>query len=496
MRRILLFVCFAIGLVLSIVLFNALNFRPRATEFPPAAKLSIDADAVAARLAGALAIPTVSYEDRTRIEGENFIRLHDYLNTHFPRTHKALNRETLSRLSLLYTWPGSEASLDPLLLLAHLDVVPAEAGSQDGWRHGPFSGDIAEGHVWGRGALDDKASVLAQMEAVELLLARGFKPRRTVYLAFGHDEEVGGQDGAARIADLLRTLRVRPAMVLDEGGAVMRGSLPGIAGPVALVGIAEKGYLSLMLSAEGEGGHSSMPPPNTTVGIVSGAVSRLEREPLPLRLTQPVQAMFEHAGPHMSFGRRLLFANLWLSRSLVTRTMATQPASNAMVRSTAAATMFSGSPKQNILPERAAAVVNFRILPGDTRDSVLAYVARVIDDKRVSLNVLPFNSEPSPMAPVEDPAFAMLEATIQQTLGQAAGREPLIVAPYLVVGATDARWYTTLTPHVYRFQPLRLETDDLRRIHGVNERIAVDNYAELVRFYAQLLLNVNAIELK
>ncbi|HXG27991.1 MAG TPA: M20/M25/M40 family metallo-hydrolase, partial [Nevskiales bacterium] len=261
MRRILLFAGLALGLVLSIALFNALNFRPRAGEYPPPAKLAIEPEAAARRLAGALAIPTVSHEDRDRIDETAFLRLQDYLGTQFPRVHRVLNRETVSQLSLLYTWPGSEAGLDPLLLLAHLDVVPVEPGREHDWQRPPFGGDIADGYVWGRGALDDKASALAQLEAVELLLARGFKPRRTIYLAFGHDEEVGGRDGAARIAELLHKLQVRPALVLDEGGAVMQDGMLGLSGPVALVGIAEKGYLSLMLSAEDSGGHSSMPPP-------------------------------------------------------------------------------------------------------------------------------------------------------------------------------------------------------------------------------------------
>jgi carboxypeptidase PM20D1 len=496
MRRILLFASLALGLLLTIALFNALNFRPRAAEYPPAAKLSIDTQAVAARLAGALAIPTISRDDPARMDSASFIRLHDYLVSRFPRTHQTLNRETVSQLSLLYTWPGTEASLDPLLLLAHLDVVPVEGSSESNWTHAPFSGDITDGYIWGRGALDDKSSVLAQLEAVELLLARGFKPRRTIYLAFGHDEEVGGQDGAARIAELLHKLRVRPAMVLDEGGPVMRDAIEGLSGSAALIGIAEKGYLSLMLSASDTGGHSSMPPPNTTVGLVARAVARLEENPLPLRLTEPVRALFEHVGPHMGFGKRLLFANLWLSGPLVERALSAKPSSNAMVRSTTAVTMFTGSPQQNQLPARAAAVVNFRILPGDSRESILKHAAEVIDDPRVEFSVLPFNSEPSPVSPVTSPAYAMLETTIQQTLGAAAGRDPLVVAPYLVVGATDARWYAALTPHVYRFLPLRMTTEDLQRMHGTNERISIENYAELVRFYAQLLLNVNAVELK
>ncbi len=496
MRRVFLFACLALGLVITVSLFNALNFRPRASEYPAGTKLAIDSQAAARRLAGALAIPTLSHEDRNLVNEDAFKALHGYLATQFPLSHRALNRETVSELSLLYTWPGSEAGLDPLLLLAHLDVVPPESGTTTAWKHGPFSGDIADGYVWGRGALDDKSSVMAQMEAVELLLARGFKPRRTIYLAFGHDEEVGGQDGSARIAELLLKLRVRPAMILDEGGAIMKGSLPGVTEPVALVGIAEKGYLSLLLSVEDEGGHSSMPPPFTTVGLVSRAIARLENAPMPLRLTEPVSAMFDGVGPHMSFGRRLLFSNLWLSEGIVKRALTDLPSSNAMVRTTAAATMFSGSPKQNVLPSRAAAVINFRILPGDTRKSVVEYAREVIDDERVRLSVLPFNSEPSPVSPTQGPAYAMLETTIQQVLGQAAGQEPLIVAPYLTMGATDSRWYTGLSPHIYRFTPLRLSKEDLARVHGRDERIGIDNYAELVRFYAQLLINVNAVELK
>lgn len=492
MKRFVVLTLLVAGLVFSVALFNALNFRPRVADHPPATKLDVDAETVAQHLAGALAIPSISHEDPALVDSAAFKQLHAYLAAQFPRLHATLNRETVSELSLLYVWPGTEAELDPLLLLAHLDVVPVEAGSEEGWTQKPFGGAIADGYVWGRGALDDKASVLAQMEAIELLLARGFKPRRTIYLAYGHDEEVGGQDGAARIAAMLHRLGVQPAMVLDEGGAVMSGTIPGVEKPVALVGIAEKGYLSLMLSTEAEGGHSSMPPDNSTVGIVARAVARLEAQPLPLRLTEPVEAMFAQVGPHMSFLRRLAMANLWLSAPLIERALAGKPSSNAMVRSTTAATMFSGSPKQNILPARAAAVVNFRLLPGDTREAVIQHVTKTVDDPRVTITALAFGSEASPISPVDVPAYAMIEATIQQVLEG----DTLVVAPYLVVGATDARWYSALTPHIYRFQPLRLETADLARLHGTNERIAVENYAEMVRFYAQLLLNVNAVELK
>jgi carboxypeptidase PM20D1 len=299
---------------------------------------------------------------------------------------------------------------------------------------------------------------------------------------------VGGRDGAARISDMLLRLGVVPGLVLDEGGAVVSGSVPGVETPVALVGIAEKGYLSLALTAESPGGHSSMPPRNSAVGILAHAVARLEDEQMPTRLTEPVREMFSHVGPHMPFPRKLVLANLWLSRPFLERSLSGAASTNAIVRTTTAATMFTGSTKQNVLPARAAAVVNFRILPGDSRAAVMEHVTRVVDDPRVSIGTLSFSSEPSPVSPVEDGAYNLIDGTIRQALGGA-----LEVAPYLSVGATDARYYTRLTPRVYRFLPERLAAGDLARVHGTNERIAVDNYAEMIRFYYQLIRNVNDV---
>nr|UXE46160.1 succinyl-diaminopimelate desuccinylase [uncultured bacterium] len=489
MKRLLLILGLAFGLISTIVLFNAVNLRPRAVDVPAATAFKIDSVAASERLAGALRFQTVSRENEEEMDGQPFLGLHAYFEQQFPRLHAALNRETVSQYSLLYTWPGSDTRLAPVLLLAHLDVVPPETQGVSVWTHAPFSGDVVDGFVWGRGALDDKSAAMAQMEAVEMLLAEGFQPKRTLYLAYGHDEEVGGADGAARISDMLEHLGVSPGLVLDEGGTIVKGSISGLDIPVALVGVAEKGYLSLLLTAEGQGGHSSMPPPNTTVGVIAHAVAKLEDNPMPARITPSVRELFEHIGPRMSLARRLLFGNLWLSRPLIEYMMTKNPPTDASLRTTTAATMFSGSPQQNVLPAKAAAVVNFRILPGDTRKSVLAHATKVIGDSRVSISPLSFSSEPSAESPSSGEAYELLDTTIRQTMGG----DDLEVSPYLVVTATDSRYYARLSPRIYRFQPQRLAPEDIARIHGTNERISVKNYTEMIHFYYQLLRNVNEV---
>lgn len=446
---------------------------------------AVDGEAAALRLGGAVAFPTVSHQVAERIDSAAFRGLQAYLAETFPRVQTALRRELVSDLSLLYTWPGSDTTLAPVLLLSHLDVVPVEAGTETDWVRPPFSGEVSDGFVWGRGTLDDKVGVMGLLEAVELSLAEGFVPTRTIYLAFGHDEEVGGRQGAVQMAARLAARGVQPAFVLDEGGAVMEGVLPGLTQPVALIGIAEKGYMSVRLTVEGEGGHSSMPPPQTPVGILGAAVARLEAHPMPARFDGAVARMFDDLGPEMAFRERMVFANLWLFRPFITMLLDDVPASNALIRTTTAPTMLSGSAKENVLPARATAVVNFRILPGETVDGVLEHVHDAIDDARVQVDVLPGAGDPSPVSAVDGFGFPVLARTVRETYP----RDDLLVAPFLVVGATDARHYTGLSDEVFRFAPFTLRGDDRARFHGTNERIAVADYATVVRFYHRLFRN-------
>ena len=414
---------------------------------------------------------------------ETFNALHAYLARSFPKVHATLRREVVGRGALLYTWPGTDSALHPIVLCGHLDVVPVEPGTDTAWTHPPFGGQVADGYIWGRGALDDKLSVLGILEAIEILVAQQFQPRRTVLLAFGADEEVGGADGAARISALLQSRHRAVEFVLDEGGIISEGSVPGVAAPVALVGIAEKGFASIELVTQGEGGHSSMPPRHTAVGVIARAIVRLENERFPAELPGPAAELFNYVGPEMSFPMRLVFANRWLFDPLIERMLTRVLSTDAMLRTTTAATMFEGSPKANVLPTRARAVVNFRIMPEDSVAGVLAHVRHTVDDPAVRVRVLDFAAEPSPVSPTDSPNWALLQRTIRQIFPEVA------VAPYLTLGATDARYYAALTRDIYRFLPVRLTPEDLTRLHGTDERVSIANYAEAVGFYAQLLQN-------
>jgi carboxypeptidase PM20D1 len=410
---------------------------------------------------------------------------HGYLAQSFPRTYATLAHEVVEPANLLFQWHGTDSTLEPVVMMSHMDVVPVETGSESGWTHPPFSGDIADGYVWGRGALDDKVGVLATLEAVEQLVAQGHHPRRTVYLAFGDDEEVEGH-GAAAIVALLKSRGVHPLVAIDEGSAIVRGVIPGISRPVALIGIAEKGHTSVRLTVESAGGHSSMPPPRTAVGVLARAIDRLETHPLPGRLDGAVAGMLEELGREMPLSSRIAMANLWLTRPLVIRMLSRSPATNATLRTTTAPTMIQGSPKENVLPIRAQAIVNFRIIPGETPETVLEHVRRVVDDSTVAIALAEPPAPPSPVSSTTSRAYETLARDI-------AALEPnAIVAPSLVVGATDSRHYAGYARDVYRFLPMQIGAADLDRVHGTNERIGVHDYARGVAFMTLLISDLSS----
>jgi len=456
---------------------------PRPTGEPHPFVFS-ESDAVD-RLAGALRIPTVSHEAPADRDPEEWLRMHRHLAEGFPRIHQELRMETVSEFSLLYTWEGTDPSLPPILLAGHLDVVPAPDETLDDWTHPPFEGRVADGFVWGRGALDMKGPTMAILEAVEGLLALEFNPARTVLLAFGHDEEVGGQEGGARIAALLQERGLAPVWVLDEGGAVSTGTIPGVRDPVALVGTAEKGYLTLHLLARAEGGHASAPPGATAIGSLSRAVARLEENPFPPRVEGPTRELLETLAPHMDPGTRLLSTNLWLLGPVVARALGAETLTGAMVRTTMAPTIFEAGTKENVLPTRADAALNVRLAPWDSTGSVLERIHRLTEHLEVEITVLAdWGSGPSAprVSSTTGPGYrAIREAT------HLVFRDVLAVAPYLTLAATDARHYEAIADDVYRFAPFRADPEILERIHGVDERIGVAEYLQMVRFYAELI---------
>ena len=472
----------AIAVIVAVLAFNLARFDSRQAVVAPDAGRTPDIALAARRLARAVQFQTLSHQDPALFPARTFEAFHAFLARSFPKMQAELRRDRVNGHSLLYTWRGRDASLKPILMLAHQDVVPVDPATREKWSHAPFAGEIADGYIWGRGTLDDKGGLMAVHEAVEALLDEGFQPERTVYLAFGHDEEVGGLQGAARIAETLRRRGVRLESVLDEGQVVTSGLVPGFDNPVALIGIAEKGYLSLEFLVEAEGGHSSMPPTHTPVGILAAAIAKLEANPFPATLPEPVARQFAFLGPEQAWPRRLVFSNLWLFAPLVRWQMEKAPATAAMLRTTIAPTMLEGSVKENILPTRARAVVNFRVLPGSRTDEVIARIRSVIADARVRISPTGTSrSEPSPVASTESEAFVRLQRAVSATFPDA------VVAPSLVLGATDTRHFVGIADNVLRFLPARLGREDLRRYHGVDERLPVENYGEFVRFYMRYL---------
>ena len=470
--------------VISILVVSPVVFSSEAVDTISINNRITDENLLTERFSRALKYQTVSQEDRAQFNQEAFLGFQKFLEQSFPKAHRIMKKEIVGDYSLLYKWQGRDDKALPILLVAHMDVVPADTASGGSWSYPPFQGQIADGFIWGRGTLDDKVSMVGIFEAVEKLLQEEYVPDRTIYLAFGHDEEIGGRRGAATIAELLNSRGLKLEYVLDEGFTIIEDMMPGIAKAVALIGFAEKGCVSIELSVESEGGHSMMPPRETAIGILSTAVSKLEKNQFPLRMEAPVKKMFETLAPEMSVGLKTVFSNLWLFGGLVEQKLASVPRTNALVRTTVAPTIFQAGVKENVLATKARAVVNYRLLPGDTIHEVWLHVRKTVNDPRVQINILDgLTSEPSRIADTESRGYKSVEQAVRKVFPQ------VLVAPGLVMGATDSRYYAAMTGNVLHFIPVRLRSDDLSRIHGVNERISIENYNEVVKFYMQLLRN-------
>lgn len=480
----LLVLLLSLAVVLAV---NTLRKGSRQLDVSPLAVLAVDEQGASARLGEAVRMRTISSRDDPTLSADQFLRLHALLEQRFPKTHQTLKREVVNGLSLLYTWQGTKPELKPIMLLAHLDVVPVAPGTETDWTVPPFSGEVKDGFVWGRGSWDNKGNLMSQLEAVEMLVASGFQPERTVYLAYGADEEVSGLRGATQIAAVLQQRNVRLEMVLDEGLLVLDGILPGLSQPAALIGIAEKGYLSVELSVLGTAGHSSMPPApgNSAIAMMSTALKQLEDRQMPAGIRGVGAEMFDTLAPEMSGLGRVALSNLWLFGPLVQKQLESAPSTNAMLRTTTALTIVNAGNKENVLPGRSDATVNFRILPGDTQADVLGHVHAELDKAvgagKVAVTALPGAHEPSSVAPTDSPQYGLLNATIREVF------PGTVVAPGLMVAATDSVHYGALCDHIFKFSPVRANAQDLKRFHGTNERLSTSNYAEAIRFYHRLL---------
>ncbi len=437
------------------------------------------------RLANAVQYRTITKRDPTALDSAAYTALFRELEQAFPDVHRALDTTHVNDLSRLYTWPGADTTQAPIVLMAHVDVVPVEAAEE--WTHDPFAGVVADGHVWGRGTLDDKSSAIGLLEAVSTLVRQGERPGRTVHLALGHDEEVGGPNGARVIANHLTAEGPAPAIVVDEGGAITKGALPGLDRPLAVVGIAEKGYLSIELEAEASGGHSSAPPDSSSIEILNEALDRLLEDPLPSRLDGVMGQTLDFVAPETQLPMRLALANRWLTAPALRWALSQSPATKAAIQTVQVPTRLDAGVKDNVIPSSARATLNYRILPSQSVEEVLAHVRSATDGLPVTIETGQA-SEPTPVSDVEGDAFRVLQRTIREVTS-----DSVVVAPYLVPGATDSRHYAAATDRVYRFVPYTLTPEDRSRIHGPDERISIEDYQTVVRFYVQLLRNAEAL---
>jgi len=461
------------------LLVNAFRVGPVAIDVPPALKVPIDIKAAAQRLGAAIRLRTISKSPGLPSDPRAFVELRDFLERSFPHVRQTLKREVIGDYSLCYRWDGSDRSRKPILLTAHLDVVP----EQGRWTHPPFSGAIADGYIWGRGTLDDKAAVLAILEAAEHLAVGGFRPSRTIYFAFGHDEEIDGRYGAARIATHLKERNVRLAAIYDEGLPIIRGLIPDIERPIAVIGTAEKGYLSLVLTARTTGGHSSVPSRNSAIRVLLDAYARIRSNGFPAVLQPPTSETLDHLAPEFSLLPRIVLANRWLFSPLLLSRLEEIPEINAMLRTTAAATVVSGGDKDNVLPASAKLVMNFRILPGQTVEGVKSTVRQLVADPAIDIVQYGAANDPSPVSDIHSEAYRWIAMAIRQVFPDIA------IVPALDVSTGDSRHYLGITDQVFRFRPYRRNPTDAGRVHGVDERVAISNYAEFIRFFIQLMRN-------
>lgn len=460
-----------------VILFNTVRYSK---ELPKHATQPITgiSDSAALHLSEAIQIKTVSYGESLPIDSAAFHAFRRFMEVTYPLVHQQLERTIFSEFSFVYKWQGRNASLKPYVIMAHMDVVPVEEAAEKNWSVPSFSGTIKDNYIWGRGAVDDKSSLVAILEAAEQLLSQNYQPERNIYLCFGHDEEIAGLRGMKLIAEWFKSNNIQPEMVLDEGGEVNTQNMKELNRPLAVLGVGEKGYVTYQLQIEKAGGHSSMPEKETAIDILTRALSKLRQKQMPARITDPVQQMFNTIGPGMSFTSRMAFANPWLFKSLTIRQLEKNNRTNAMVHTTVVPTIIQAGVKDNVIPTVATATVNSRILPGETSADVENFIKKTINDDRIQVQrVEKLTIEPSKTTPVSSHAYQIISSIVYKMVPD------VVVSPYLVIGATDSRYFRDFADGVINFLPII----DTKGFHGVDERVGVEDLKRMIFFYKAVM---------
>lgn len=451
------------------------------TSKQPTAKkvsASVDEQAAISHLSEAVKFKTISQDERSKIDYEAFEQFLTFLEKTYPAVYDTLDVQRINDYSLMMKWSGDNSE-EAIGLMAHYDVVPVAKGTEKNWTEPAFSGTVDNTYIWGRGTLDDKVGVIGILEAVNNMLKQGKTPAEDVYLLFGHDEEIGGEEGAAKIVETLEKQGVHLRYVLDEGGVIVRDMVPGVSEGIGVIGVAEKGSATATLTVEGSGGHSSQPKDVTTLGRLARAIAQLEETQFDSDIQGPTKQMFDYVTPEMNVGYRYIFANQWLFKPVIKNILLGKPATAAVTRTTIAPTVLNAGDKENILPEKAVATINLRVMPGDTLASLKQQMTAIIDDDQVKIELI--GDEASKVSDTDNKAFKQIQQAIVST------HENTIAVPYIMIGASDAKHYGKVADDTYRFLPLAMEDDGLERMHGTNERVAKKAFIQAITFYETLL---------
>ncbi len=472
-----------LGAFIAVTLVRAAFWTPEKVEFEPLPDEQVDVDKYRKDLSDAIKIKTISNVDVDKVDWNEFKRLHALFEERFPLVYKNLKCEEISLASLLFTWEGKNPDLEPIALLGHQDVVPVAEGTEGDWTHPAFDGVDDGEFVWGRGALDMKNHLIAVLESVESLLAEGFEPERTVYLCFGHDEEIvaAPTSGAGSIAAVLKERGVHLDSVIDEGGAILNLHVGNILNKkLAGVGIAEKGYADYRVSVSAKGGHSSQPPEHTALGALADVIKDIEGHQFKAKMPAFVYELFTKIGKNVSYPARIVTCNLWLLKPLITAVMKKIPPAASLIHTTTAVTMAEGSPAANVLPQKASVTVNFRMMPGVTIKNVEEHIRKCVRNKDIEVEYLK-GKEASKVSPTDSRSFKILEEICTRT------DRDLLVAPYLVMGGTDAYHYEEVCDNIYRFAPFVMDTKLLLTTHGTDERIPIACMADALKFFKRYI---------
>ena len=477
MKKITYLILFMLLIFIGIIGFKTITapnyqIKIKANEAPPLTNISLS------HFQKAITFPTISYADAKDWDSIPFINFRNYLKETYPLVHQHLQKEMISNYTLVYKWQGKNSSLHPFILMAHQDVVPIENATKNQWTCEPFAGTVKDGYIWGRGTTDDKINLISILESAEKLLKENFQPERTIYFVFGHDEEIGGKQGAVKVAALFKQRNIKADLVLDEGGIITKEKVPGITKPVALIGTAEKGYMSLKISVNKKGGHSSQPDKETAIDILNKALVTLHKQPFPPRFEEAMLGFMHYLGPEMQFPNNMAFANPTIFKSLIVKNYKKQGAGNAMIRTTSVPTIINAGIKDNVIPTLATAVVNFRLLPGDSADYILQKVKEIINDKRVLVQAYDDNiSEASKTTPTTSLAFTKIDSIVKLSY------KDVLSAPFLLIGATDSRHFTEVSDNIIKFSPML----DPIGFHGIDERVSTESFRHSLWFFEQFL---------